>query len=299
MHTATTDSPETGNAEVIEAWDTVLFDKFVRFRHLLTHGLCKHGDTLLERHPPQPGMHVLDIGCGFGDMTQQIAEMVGPEGKAVGVDCAPRFVTASQEDAVTKRSPAAFFVGDVQADDLGGPYDAMYARFGTMFFVTPVRAYRNMLGSLKPGGQVSMVAWRIREDNPWLHLAEVVVRDLVEENHDSDEPTCGPGPFSMSGPNTVSEQLLAAGYERITFERVDHDICIGRDLEEALEFAIALGPAGEILRLAAEPVDEPKVRAAIREVLEPYSTDHGVWAPSSTWLVTARRPLTSMSRDRN
>jgi len=292
MDTASVESPETGNAGVIEAWDTVLFDKFLRFRHLLTDGLCKHGDTLLERHPPQPGMHVLDIGCGFGDMTQQIADLVGKNGKAVGVDCARRFVTASEQDASENRSRAAFFVGDVQADDLGGPYDAMYARFGTMFFMTPVRAYRNMLRSLKPGAQLSMVAWRVREDNPWIHLAEVVVRELVEENHDSDEPTCGPGPFSMAGPNTVSEQLLAAGYERITFERVDHHVCIGRDLDEALEFALALGPAGEILRLAAAPVDESRVRGAIREVLEPYVTDTGVWAPSSTWIVTARRPVT-------
>lgn len=57
-----------------------------------------------------------------------------------------------------------------------------------------------------------------------------------------------PGPFSMSGPDLVSNMLKSAGYERITFERHDADICIGRDLDEAIEFAMALGPAGEIIR---------------------------------------------------
>jgi hypothetical protein len=48
----------------------------------------------------------------------------------------------------------------------------------------------------------------------------------------------------------VSSMLRGAGYQRITFERFDCDICIGRDLAEAVEFAMALGPAGEIIRLA-------------------------------------------------
>ena len=61
---------------------------------------------------------------------------------------------------------------------------------------------------------------------------------------------CGPGPFSMAGPDMVSTMLRGVGFERITFERYDCDICIGRDLDDAIEFAMALGPAGEIIRLA-------------------------------------------------
>ncbi len=39
-----------------------------------------------------------------------------------------------------------------------------------------------------------------------------------------------------------------AGFERIQFERFDSDICIGRSIEEAIQFALEIGPAGEILR---------------------------------------------------
>jgi hypothetical protein len=86
--------------------------------------------------------------------------------------------------------------------------------------------------------------------------------------------------------------LKSVGYDRIRFERLDTDICIGRDLDEAVEFAMALGPAGEIIRLAEAEGErrKPEVVAALREVLAPYVRPDGVWCPSSTWLITARNP---------
>lgn len=103
---------------------------------------------------------------------------------------------------------------------------------------------------------------------------------------------CGPGPFSMSGPDMVSSMMKSAGFAGVTFERFDTDICIGRNLEGAVEFAMALGPAGEIIRLAGtegEPL-KPKVVAALRETLSRYERQDGVWAPSSTWFITAKNP---------
>ena len=87
--------------------------------------------------------------------------------------------------------------------------------------------------------------------------------------------------------------LRAAGFDRIGFDRFDADICIGRDLDEAIAFAMALGPAGEIMRLAgAEGLRrQPEVTAALRETLAPYvRSDGAVWAPSSTWFVRSRNP---------
>ena len=96
----------------------------------------------------------------------------------------------------------------------------------------------------------------------------------------------------MSGPDLVSTMLRSAGYDRITFERFDADICIGRNLDEAIEFAMTLGPAGEIMRLAGEEAEKrkPQVIAALRETLSRYDKPNGVWGPSSTWFVRARSP---------
>ncbi len=286
-------SKSSDNAIPVEAWNTVLFEKFSRFRWAVTTGLSAHSDELLGRRPYLSGAHVLDVGCGFGDTTQRIARQVGPDGTAVGVDCAPNFVEVAARDAHQAGiANASFFVADVQADKLRGPYDFLFSRFGTMFFNAPVAALRNMRNVLCPGGELAMIVWRRREDNPWVHEAELRVREIVPviSHEDTTEVHCGPGPFSMAGPDMVSDMLRIAGYDRVSFERFDTDICIGQTLDDAIEFATALGPAGEIIRLAGEAGEHRKreVVAALRETFAGYFQVDGVRMPSSSWFVTAR-----------
>jgi ubiquinone/menaquinone biosynthesis C-methylase UbiE len=278
------------NAEAIEAWDTVLFDKFMRFRPLVTEGLGRHGDAAIARLAPTPGSRVIDLGCGFGDSSQQLARLVGPDGSVVGVDAAPRFIEGATQEAAAAGLPnLRFFAADVQTADLGGPYDFAFSRFGTMFFASPVQALRNVARSLVSGGKIGFVVWRKREDNAWLHEAEKVVRAIVPEPETHDAPTCGPGPFSMSGADTVSDILLAAGFRDISLDRTELPILIGRDFAEAIEFAIALGPAGELIRLAGAEGERrrPQVVAALRDALAQFETSDGVVAPASTWVITA------------
>jgi ubiquinone/menaquinone biosynthesis C-methylase UbiE len=283
------------NSIIVEAWNTVLFDKFSRFKHLLVEGLSQHSDAAFERCNYPQGARVLDVGCGFGDSTLRIARQVGPSGEAVGVDCAENFIRAAEDEAKKAGvGNARFFVGDAQWGDLRGPYDHAFARFGTMFFEMPGAAMRNVRKALKPGGSFTQIVWRRREENPWLHEAELRVKEIVPvvSHEDTDQVHCGPGPFSMSGPDMVSGMLRGAGFERIRFERFDCDICIGRDLDDAIEFAMALGPAGEIIRLAGEEgvKRKPRVVEALKEALGPYVRPNGVWGPSSTWFVTAATP---------
>ena len=288
-------STATDNSVIVEAWNTVLFDKFCRFRHLLVDGLSQHSDAALARRNYVPGQRVLDVGCGFGDSTLRIAWSVGPSGEAVGMDCADNFIQICEDDARNSGvRNARFFVADAQWGDLEGPYDHAFARFGTMFFDSPGAAMRNVRNALKPGGTFTQVVWRKREDNPWLHEAELRVKEIVPvvDPETSNQVHCGPGPFSMSGPDMGSAMLRAVGFDRITFERHDCDICIGRDLDESIEFAMALGPAGEVMRLAGDEAErlKPQVVEALTAALTPFVRDDGVWAPSSTWFITARNP---------
>jgi SAM-dependent methyltransferase len=288
------ETEQSANDGVIEAWNTILFDKFCRYQHLIIDGLGQHGSQVFERFPPREGSRVLDVGCGFGDTTVQLGALVGEHGEAVGVDCAENFIAAAEERA--RKASAAncrFLCRDVQLDDLEGPYDAAFSRFGTMFFSSPVAALRNVCRSLKPGATLSMSVWRKREDNPCLYLAQQVVEGFIDEaDKATDEVTCGPGPFSMAGPDMVSDQLLAAGFTDPQFVRFDAPLCIGRTIDEALDFARDLGPAGESLRLAKEKAAHlwGDIERALREALAPYLGSNGVWAMSSTWLINARAP---------
>jgi SAM-dependent methyltransferase len=283
------------NAEAIQAWDGPLYDRFVRFRHIVTAGLGAHGNAALDLVPPQTGQRVLDIGCGFGDTTQQIAELVGPEGEAVGVDAAERFIeTATAEAAEASVPNARFFVADVQTDPLDGPYDMAFSRMGTMFFISPVAALRNVCQSLVPGGKLVSVVWRRREDNLWLYSAQQIVESIVQKPEDYDEPTCGPGPFSMANADTLTDILLHSGFTDISLTRCDLDIKGGTNMDEALDLVMSIGPAGEILRLQGDRAAHllPQIDAALREGMADFVRDDGeVWAPASTWIVTASRPM--------
>ncbi|HEY8041263.1 MAG TPA: class I SAM-dependent methyltransferase, partial [Polyangiaceae bacterium] len=279
------------NSEAIEAWNGVLFDKFARFRETLTTGLGSHGDALLERFPPRAGERVLDVGCGFGDTTLALARLVGASGEAVGVDAAARFVEAGRRDASEQGAAnARFLVADVERESLGGPYDRAFARYGTMFFASPVAALRNVRRSLAGGGLFTFVVWRRKDENPcWVDAEQRVLR-FVQPPEQTSAVTCGPGPFSMSSPDTVSAQLVIAGFERVAFERHDREIRLGKDVDDAIDFSMALGPAGEVMRLAGAEAErrKPEIVASLRELLAPLVRPGGVYARSSTWLVSAR-----------
>jgi SAM-dependent methyltransferase len=279
------------NEEATEAWSGVLFNRFVEYRDLVVRACADHGNAALAAFPPQPGQRVLDIGCGFGDATRQLAALVGPAGEAVGVDVSEPFVEASIAEAREAGvENVSFLAGDVQAMGLPGPFDYAFSRMGVMFFANPVAALRNVRSALAPGGRFVAVVWRRKLDNPWVHRAEQVVDQYLEEPEESDEPRCGPGPFSMANADTVSEQLEIAGFEEISLRRCDLPIKIGRDLEHAVRFNMAIGPAAEVIRLAGDEAEKirPKLEGEIREALAVFGeSEDGVMAPASTWIITA------------
>lgn len=281
------------NVEATEAWSGPLFDLFVKYRELTGAGLGAHGDAALRVSSPGSGDRTLDLGCGFGETTLRLAEMVGSEGSALGIDVSEPFIElARQEVEAAAGGNVEYLCADVQTLELPREFDFAFARMGLMFFANPVAALRNVAGALKPGGRLCAVVWRRKIDNEWVHRAEVVVDEYLEPPEESDEPTCGPGPFSMANADTVTEQLKIAGFEEIALRRSDLPLKIGEDLDQAVEFNMSLGPAGEVLRLWGDRVDEirPKIAAKLREALADLEGPEGVFAPASTWIITARVP---------
>jgi SAM-dependent methyltransferase len=253
-----------------------------------------HGDEGLRVLAPAPGERALDIGCGFGDTAQQLAELVGAEGSVLGVDAAARFIeTAREEAAQAGVGNVRFEAVDVEAHSFQEQFDIAFSRMGTMFFANPVAALRNVRKALVPGGRLAMVVWRSKVENDGFYRSQLITERFVTKPEEYDEPTCGPGPFSMANADTTSGILLSAGYENVALRRCDIPIMIGTDLQEAVDLVMSLGPAGEILRLAGERaahLHEP-VADALREGLADWQrSDGAVMAPASTWIVTANAP---------
>ena len=275
------------NAEAIGVWNEVLVPKFTRFRRVLADGFSVHSQRALQMHPVGPGERVLDVGCGFGETTIELARTTG---SALGIDCCEPFLAVGRADAARAGvAGAAFALADGQTVRFEQPFDLCFARFGTMFFVNPAAAMANLRRAIRPGGRLLMLVWRRIEDNSPFWMAKQIARKHLPPPSD-EAPSCGPGPFSMADADTVGAILKSAGWSEIAFERVDADIWIGDTVDDALAFQLAIGPAGEIVRDAEALGEEkrPLIVEELRGALARFQTPSGVLMPTSSWCVTAR-----------
>lgn len=281
------------DTDFVKFWNTVLGPKFTKYRHILQGGLSRHSAAVLPTLPITPGMAVLDVGCGWGDMSIQVAQLVGPDGRVVGIDCVEDFLKAAREDAAAAElSNVTFQRGDAEIALPEAEFDYVVARFGTMFFANPVAALRRMRLALKPGAQMTHIVWRRREDNPaWQAAKDIALRHLPAPGDDA--ATCGPGPFSMGNQEMVTGMMRSAGYEDVSFDRVDEKIMVGTTSEECIAFALAIGPAGEVFREAGDEAERKRevIEAEMREFFDSQEADSdGIWVPTSSWVITARNP---------
>jgi SAM-dependent methyltransferase len=283
------DDAKSPNAEAIGVWNEILVPKFTRYRRVFVEGSGPHSAEALARHPVRPGDRVLDVGCGFGETTIELARAVGPTGSALGVDVAQGFIDVARADAARAGvANVRFDVADAQIARFDEPFDVCFSRFGTMFFANPAAALGNLRRAMKPGGRLLMVVWRTIADNDWARIPKEVARRHLPPPPD-EAPNCGPGPFSMADVDTVRAVLAAAGWRDPTFERLDHDFSGGPTVDEAIAFQLTLGPAGEIVREAGPLGEEkrPAIVAELAERLRAFAGPRGVVVRASSWCVTA------------
>lgn len=285
--------PEAPASPLVDFWNDILAPKFIRYRHVLVGGLSRHSQAVFPRLQVGKGERILDVGCGFGDTAIQLANATGPGGEVLGVDCCRAFLDQAWHAAELSWTPnVRFDCADVERGIDAPPFDMVFARFGTMFFMNPVAGLRAMRACLKPGGRLAHIVWRQRADNPWLIEARDIVRRFLPAPGE-DALTCGPGPFSMADEAVTRAQMEAAGFTGIRFERIDVKVEVGRDVADAIAFQLAIGPAGETFREAGALAEEmrPEIEAALAAMFEGViAREGGLWMNSSSWLITATNP---------
>lgn len=279
-------------SQYVDFWNNVLVPKFVRWKHIIVDGLTLHSEAIFPTLRVRPGDKVVDVGCGFGDTAIKLAKLVGPTGSVLAIDCCDGFLEFGRKDAKAAGiGNITFLEEDVQTYPFEPVHDFCFSRFGTQFFENPVAGLRNMRKSLKPGGIMTMIVWRGIKDNPWLGSAkDVVLRFLPPPGENAQ--TCGPGPFSMADTGVVTKQLEIAGYKDIQFEQVDAQVFVGKDLDDAVAFQLALGPAGEVYREAGKLAEDrhEEIAQALKAQLAKHQGPNGVMMDSSSWKVTAINP---------
>jgi ubiquinone/menaquinone biosynthesis C-methylase UbiE len=122
---------------------------------LLANALRPSTLTLLHSAGIKQGMVCLDVGCGGGDVTFDLARLVGPHGSVVGIDMDAVKLALAQQDADQEgHSNVAFHVRDATTLDAEGIYDLVYARFLLTHLRDPQMMVRRMVRAAKPGGAI-------------------------------------------------------------------------------------------------------------------------------------------------
>jgi SAM-dependent methyltransferase len=283
------------NEEAVRAWDTVLYERWKQNRKVFVGALDEVTEDLFERYPPPRGGSCIDVGCGFGETTRRMAELVGGDGFALGTDSSPRFVEdARREAAEAGVDNVAFEVADAQTAEWEPERDYAFSRMGTQFFAAPVPAMRAIRGALKPGGVLAKICWRRKGESPFWAETEQVVERFLSRPEEYEADTCGPGPFSLGNPETLTGILEAAGFEEIELDRRDFDYFMGEDVEEAVDSLLAIGPGAELIRLNGEQGESR--RGEIAEALAAHyagwqQPDGSILGRGSVWLVAAKNPV--------
>lgn len=282
------------NEEAVRAWDTVLYERWKKNRKVFVGALEEVTEEAFDRFPPPKGGRCIDIGCGFGDTTRRLAEIVGPRGFALGIDSSPEFIEDARRDAAEASiDNVEFEVADAQTAQWEPSHDYSFSRMGTQFFAAPVPAMRVIRGALKPGGRLNKICWRRKDESPFWAETEQVVQRFLSRPDEYEADTCGPGPFSLGNPETTRGILEAAGFDEIELQPRDFDYYMGRDMDEAIEALLAIGPGAELIRLNGEYGESR--RLAIGEALADHyaawqQPDGSIVGRGSVWNVTARNP---------
>ena len=282
MPPATDPSP---NAAQFEYWNAAAGATWARYHDTLNRQIAPLGLAALRALAPTAGERVLDIGCGCGHTTLEIAARVAPGGVAVGIDIsAPMLEVARRSALPNSAGRAQFRQADAQVADLGqAAFDALYSRFGVMFFADPVAAFASVRQSLRSGGRLSFVCWRPLAVNPWMSEPLEAARPFLPPLAPPD-PTA-PGPFAFADDGRVRAILRAAGYTDVDVRAFDTEIGIG-DLDATVQLTLRFGPLGAALR--ENPAYKDRVTDPVSAVLARYATARGVMLPASVWIVSAR-----------
>ena len=275
----------TPNAAQLDYWNARAGLTWVRYQAELDRQIDVLGLEAMRALAPRPGERVLDVGCGCGQTSLELAAAVGPDGAVVGIDIS----TPMLEVARTRRPPGAaapveFRLGDAQTEDFGAPFDAAFSRFGVMFFSDPPAAFGNIRRALRPAGRLSFVCWRSLEDNPWMREPLEAAAPYLPASAPAPSAADAPGPFAFADPVKVRRILADAGFRDVLVSAYDADIGAG-SVEESLVLALRVGPLGSAIR--EHPECEDQVREAVRALLARHLTPSGVRMRAGVWIVSA------------
>ncbi|MFN2537499.1 MAG: class I SAM-dependent methyltransferase [Mycobacteriales bacterium] len=279
----TSDAP-IANAEMATAWETEGIGWAERWERY-DRGVAAHHAELLRVASVGDGEAVLDIGCGNGQVSRDLARRA-PAGTVLGVDLSTPMLDRARELAAAEGlRNAAFLRADAQVHPFDRAFDLVVSRFGTMFFSDRRAAFSHVAASMRPGARLAMVVWQHRDDNAWL---TTVLGSLFDGALPPPPPEEAPSPFSLARPEHIIEVLEGAGLSEVTVEPRELPFWAGSDADDAFAFLRDVGNVRGVLDSLAED-ERPAALERLAGALAAHAGDDGVVLGSAVLLVSAVR----------
>jgi SAM-dependent methyltransferase len=279
-----TDRPSTA-----EFWNSRAGEHWAANSDRYDELLGGYGRAAISALDVEADEHVLDVGCGAGGMTLDIARLLAPRGTVVGIDLSEQMIDVARGRA---RAEGLTNVEFIRGDVITHPFEpasfhALTSRFGVMFFEDPSAAFVRLAALLLPGGRVAFVCWQAASANEWMTVPTAALLSHVPAPPPGDP--LAPGPFAFADADRVRSLLQAAGFEDVMIDPVSMDQRSGADVDDAVGFLLSRSTVRAMLEAAPEPAREAAIDA-LREALGPHARDGGVFLAGAAWLVTAHTP---------
>jgi SAM-dependent methyltransferase len=273
------------NEDQKRIWTELNAPRFFRIRDALETALAPFGRAAMDALAPAPGESALDVGCGFGASTLDLATRVGPSGRVLGIDLCQPFLSAARAAAPAN---VRYLCADAQTHAFDARFDICFSRFGVMFFEDPPAAFANLRRALRPAGRFAAAVWGSPMQNAWV---EVPVR-VVTAYLPPAPPVSGPGPFSLADPALLEQLLARAGFSRPRVAPLSLPYFAGATADDAVRLLLQVGPAAAILREAGESAADhvrERIERDLRAALAPFTGPRGVELPGAALLATAAK----------
>ena len=274
------------NAPQIEYWNGPTGDKWARFADAQDQMLGDLGSVAMNACDIQLGHWVLDVGCGSGTTSIEMARRVGSEGRVHGIDISTPMLDVGRArlDALDINN-VTFHNKDVATYRFEQKaFDRMYSRFGVMFFVDPVSAFTNIRSGLKSNGRLAFVCWQAADKNPWMEVPWRVVLKHVSAPPGSDPEA--PGAMAFSNPDRIRSILFEAGFAELKIDALETLVPVEPDVPASVQRLMELGPAARLLNNISDNVKE-RVQKDLSDAISGFQTADGVMMGSTTWIVSA------------
>jgi len=277
------------NAPQIEYWNGPAGDKWARLADSQDSMLDALGQVAMDACEIASGHAVLDVGCGSGSTSMEMAGRVAPGGSVLGVDISTPMLAVGLERLRERHVEGLTFENrDVSTYPFeASQFDRVFSRFGVMFFVDPAAAFANIRNSMKSGARLGFVCWKTLGENPLFKVpVDAALRHLSPPPPSNPEE---PGPMAFADPDRVRRILSGAGFEDVGLQALETMLPLEADAPRSAEKLIQIGPSSRLLADAPDEIKQ-KVMADLTEDLKPYETPDGVKLGCAVWIVTASAP---------